>query len=381
MTTFSALVVDDEPGMRLGAERILQSFRIPLPDFGEEIGFSVHTAATGREALNLLDKERPDILLLDYKLPDVHGLDILSQALRDKKNVLTIMITAYASLEVAINATKNGAFDFLAKPFTPEELQNTVRKAAEHLYLERKAQSLEEEKRQVRFQFISVLAHELKSPLAAVENYLRIMTDRIAGNEITGYDAMIERSLLRIDGMRKLIIDLLDLTHIESGQRARSVAAVRLRDLVDDAVEKVKPDAEARRIVMSVDCDETLDFSCDRGELDILVSNLLTNAVKYNRDGGTVALSVRPEGPGICVTCRDSGIGMTDEEAAGLFKEFYRVKNKKTKDILGSGLGLSIVKKIADLYSGSISVKSAPDQGTEMRAVLLPASPVQTAGG
>jgi two-component system, sensor histidine kinase and response regulator len=375
MMTFSALVVDDEPGMRLGAERILKNFRFPLPDFGEEIGFTVTTAATGREALAVLEQERPDILLLDYKLPDIHGLDILSQALRDGKNVLTIMITAYASLEVAINATKNGAFDFLAKPFTPDELQNTVRKAAEHIFLERKAQSLEEEKRQVRFQFISVLAHELKSPLAAVENYLRIMTDRIAGPDLASYDEMIGRSLVRLDGMRKLILDLLDLTHIESGQRARTIEPVRVVEAAADAAEKTRPDAERRKIAVAIACDPGLEFPADRREFDILVTNLLTNAVKYNRDGGTVDLAIGPEPGGLRIVCRDSGIGMTTAEAAGLFKEFYRVKNKKTKDILGSGLGLSIVKKIVDLYGGTIVASSKPDKGTEISVFLKSTAP------
>jgi two-component system sensor histidine kinase/response regulator len=370
MTTFSTLIVDDEPGMRLGAERILADYRIALPDFGEEINFAIRTAATGAEALDLIDRERPDLLLLDYKLPDIHGLEILSRVLKDKKDVLTVMITAYASLEVAINATKNGAFDFLAKPYTPEELTNTVRKAAEHIYLERKAQKLEAEKRQVRFQFVSVLAHELKSPLAAVENYLRIMAGRVSGNELETYDPMIERSLLRIDGMRKLIVDLLDLTHIESGQRSRTIAEVNVRELVDDILEKVRSEAEKRRIGLSVECGQGLVFSCDRGELEILFTNLLTNGVKYNREGGTVALSCSTRDDGLGVVCRDSGIGMSPEEAAGLFKEFYRVKNKNTKDILGSGLGLSIVKKIVDLYGGTIAAESEPERGTTMRVFL-----------
>ncbi|MBN2351494.1 MAG: hybrid sensor histidine kinase/response regulator [Spirochaetales bacterium] len=370
MTTFSALIVDDEPGMRLGAERILKDFRILLPDFGEEISFSTRTAATGGEALALLEAERPDLLLLDYKLPDVHGLEILSSSLRAKNNVLTVMITAYASLEVAINATKNGAFDFLAKPFTPEELTNTVRKAAEHLFLERKAQKLEAEKRQVRFQFVSVLAHELKSPLAAIENYLRIMAGRVSGDALAAYDSMIDRSLLRIDGMRKLIVDLLDLTHIESGQKARSPTLMSLRSLAEEALEKVRGEAESRNVALTLDCDAALTFFCDRGELEILISNLLTNAVKYNRDGGTVALALTAEGDGLRCECRDTGIGMTSEETAGLFKEFYRVKNAKTKNVPGSGLGLSIVKKIVDLYGGSIAVESVAGEGTTVRAVL-----------
>jgi len=370
MTTFSVLIVDDEPGMRLGAERILKDFRIPLPDFGEEIAFSTRMAATGGEALALLEAETPDLLLLDYKLPDVQGLEILSSGARVKNNVLTVMITAYASLEVAINATKNGAFDFLAKPFTPEELTNTMRKAAEHLFLERKAQKLEAEKRQVRFQFVSVLAHELKSPLAAIENYLRIMAGRVSGDALSAYDGMIDRSLVRIDGMRKLIVDLLDLTHIESGQKTRTLEAVSLRPLAEEALERIRGEAEMRNVALALDCDAALSFSCDRGELEILISNLLTNAVKYNRDGGEVMMALAADGGGLRCECRDTGIGMTAEEAAGLFKEFYRVKNAKTKDILGSGLGLSIVKKIVDLYGGTIAVESVPGEGTTIRAVL-----------
>jgi signal transduction histidine kinase len=148
--------------------------------------------------------------------------------------------------------------------------------------------------------------------------------------------------------------------------------------VADDAVEKVKADADARRIRITVDCDAALEFIGDRGELDILVSNLLTNAVKYNRDGGMVDLSLRAEDGGLRLLCRDSGIGMTKDEAEGLFREFYRVKNKNTKDILGSGLGLSIVKKIVDLYRGVITVESVPDKGTEMTVFLKPDSP---AGG
>ena len=136
------------------------------------------------------------------------------------------MITAYASIETAVTATKRGAYDFLAKPFTPDELKSTIRKAAARLILAKQTRKLAEEKRQVRFEFIRVLGHELKAPLNAVEGYLRMFKDRSLGDDPAAYDEGIDRSLMRIDGMRKLIADLLDMTQIESGRKNRQLAEV-----------------------------------------------------------------------------------------------------------------------------------------------------------
>jgi two-component system, sensor histidine kinase and response regulator len=373
VTELYVLIVDDELGMRHGAERTLSDYRFTLSDFKEEICFRTKTADTGNAALQMIDDLTPDILILDYKLPDIHGLDILSRVIAEKKNPLTIMITAYASLEVAINATKNGAFDFLAKPFTPEELRNTVRKASEHIYLERKAQKLEEEKKQVRFQFISVVAHELKAPLAAVENYLQIMKSHISGDDIAAYDRMIARSMVRLDGMRKLIADLLDLTHIESGQRTRTFAMVDLRSLAQSVIESVEHDAAEKRITLTLDCTHTIELEADRGEIEIVVTNLVTNAVKYNRENGSVRLAIEKESGWIAIACEDTGIGIAESDMPKLFGEFSRIKNEQTKSIPGSGLGLSIVKKIVDLYGGSIRVTSKPGAGTTF-VVQLPAA-------
>ncbi len=131
------------------------------------------------------------------------GLDLLSQLSSRHLDILTIMITAYASIETAVTATKQGAFDFLAKPFTPSELKETIYKAAKHLIFMRQAHKLAQEKRKVRFEFISVLAHELKAPLAALDGYLNVLKERAAGDNPEVYDHMIDRCLTRIQGMRK----------------------------------------------------------------------------------------------------------------------------------------------------------------------------------
>jgi signal transduction histidine kinase len=372
------LVVDDELGMRLGVERALRNFAVQLIDVNGEVSFEVESVDCGEIALEKIKASPPDILLLDHKLPGISGLDVLHELAEAKSEVLTIMITAYASLDTAITATKRGAFDFLAKPFTPEEVKAAVRKATKHLMLQRQARRLAEEKRQVRFQFISVLGHELKAPLAAIEGYLNIVKDQIAIGDPAVYRQAIERSLVRLHGMRKLILDLLDLTRIESGNRKRDLQELDVTEMARGAIETVMPDANAKQITVELRAAGPVRMIADRGELDIILNNLLSNAVKYNREGGRVTATLTARDDEVRIAVSDTGIGLTREEAAQLFHEFVRVKNVHTRNILGSGLGLSIVKKIVTLYGGDVSVESQAGVGSTFTIWLNPAG---VAGG
>ncbi|MCY3024311.1 MAG: ATP-binding protein [Planctomycetota bacterium] len=370
LESLKILVVDDEPGMRLGAERALSAFRVSLPEFNGDVTFVVDLAGTGEEALAKIGSAPPDIMLLDHKLPGISGLDILNRLMQDKVDVLTIMMTAYASLDTAITATKRGAYDFLAKPFTPTELKASVRKAVRHLLLQRQARKLAQEKRQVRFQFISVLAHELKAPLAAIEGYLQIIEGRTLGADLAPYNPMVERSLVRLQGMRKLILDLLDLTRIESGNKNRERVAVNVCQVARTAMETALPDAKPRNISLALQAPQSVQLTGDPGEIEIILNNLVSNAVKYNRDGGRVDIGIAAHDGEVKITVADTGIGMTPEEARKLFQDFVRIKNEKTRNILGSGLGLSIVKKLAQLYGGDVSVDSEPGHGSTFTVVL-----------
>jgi signal transduction histidine kinase len=364
------LVCDDEPGMRLGVVRALRNFTPHLSDIDQEVLFDVDQAETGEEALKKINAAAPDILLLDYKLPGMNGLDVLEQVEVDPAEMLTVMITAYASLETAITATKRGAYDFLPKPFTPDELKNTIRKTAGRLVLARQAKKLAEEKRQVRFQFISVLAHELKAPIAAIMGYLRIMQDRSAGDDPEVYEQMVDRCAIRLEGMQKLIYDLLDLTRIESGQKKREVSRVDLVEAARRSVETVQPDADTRDIDVNLHAPESLEMTGDLGELEIIFNNLVSNAVKYNRDGGTVDITITATDEEVTISVADTGIGMSAEDVERLFGEFVRIKNARTRNILGSGLGLSILKKLIHLYDGDVRVESEPDAGTTFHVTL-----------
>jgi signal transduction histidine kinase len=362
------LIVDDEPGMRMGAERALRGFTVSIPEVDGDVHFCCDTAATGEDALQKL--ESCDLLLLDHKLPGMSGLEVLNQVTRDHPRILTIMITAYASLETAITATKLGAHDFLAKPFTPEELKISVRKSAKHLVLQREARKLAEEKKRIRFQFISVLAHELKAPLNAIEGNLRIVREKSAGDDPKAYDQMLDRSIVRLDGMRKLIMDLLDMTRIESGEKKREVAELDVVEVARLSVETMQVLAQEHGISVELHAPPRALLKGDRGEIEIVLNNLISNAVKYNREAGRVDVTIRDEQDQVVLEVKDTGIGMTAAESAQLFQEFVRIKNAKTRGVLGTGLGLSILKRLSHLYGGDVTVQSEPDVGSTFTVVL-----------
>ena len=365
--TLKVVMVDDEEALCLGVQRIVDRYAFHLPDVQIDVSYEFAHFQSGEEFLAALAGGADlDLLLLDLKLPGIDGLDVLQQVSDQGREALTLFITAYATFETAVKATKLGAYDFLPKPFSPDELRYGLRKASTQLILSRQARALAVERRQIRFNFISVLAHELKSPLNAVQGYLNILRDDVPDED----RRMIERSLLRLDGMKKLIFDLLDLTRIESGQKQRLFTDVDLRALTANCVDLFQGEAAERGIAIAVDCPEGLTLKADAGEIEIVLNNLVSNAVKYNRDGGRVDLALRRDGGTVTLTVADTGIGLTETEAAKLFNEFTRIKNEHTVNILGSGLGLSTVKKLANLYGGDATVASVSGEGSTFTVTL-----------
>lgn len=359
--------------MRSAISRSLRGFQVSVPDIDENIEINLIEAASAEEAEVLIKEKQPHIALLDQKLPGKTGIELMEELSEDPDAPLIVMITAYATIETAIQATKRGAYDFLPKPFTPDELRSTLRKAVEHVVVTLQARRLEAERRQVRFQFISVLAHELKAPLNAVQGYIDLLEDQHEGLAKEDREMIFQRSALRLRYMRKMIDDLLDLTRIESGQKKREISAFNLSEVLEMTVETAMTDARERGISIETVTKGEIPFLGDRNEIEIILNNLVSNAVKYNRDKGTVTVKITDEDGGVEIEVTDTGIGMSEVETEKLFSDFVRIKNEKTRSIPGSGLGLSIVKKIAQLYSGDVSVRSTPDVGSTFTVHLHPA--------
>jgi signal transduction histidine kinase len=364
------LVVDDEPGIRSGVLRILENFSVSYPFMDEDFEFEVSMAESGEQALEQLDAKRFDIVLLDNKLPGIQGIEVLEYINKKEMDSVVVMITSYASLELAVKATKKGAYDFVPKPFTPKELRASIETITKQLFLRRMTSRLRDEGKQVRFQFLSVLSHELKSPLNAVEGYLRMMQEKKAGEHIQDYMEMIDRALFRIQGMRNLILDMLDFTRIEGGKKSRNLEPVLLCEMAQQAIDSFQPLSIQRDIDIYLNCSRKISLLADRQEIEIIFNNLISNAIKYNKIGGRVDINLSRDKGTVTIEVVDTGIGLKPEDIERLFGDFVRIRSEQTKNISGSGLGLSIVKKVLDLYPADISVESTPGQGSTFTVVF-----------
>ena len=116
MSTLKILIVDDEPGIRSGVSRILRNFRVDYPFMDEAFDFEVIEAPTGEAGIEIIESNQPDILLLDNKLPGIQGIEVLEYIKKKQKSIIVVMITSYASLELAVKATSDGAYDFIPNP-------------------------------------------------------------------------------------------------------------------------------------------------------------------------------------------------------------------------------------------------------------------------
>jgi two-component system, sensor histidine kinase and response regulator len=376
MAVLKVLVIDDEPGIRSGVSRILSNFHVTYPFMDEDYTYEVSEAATGEIGIELVEKDKPDILLLDNKLPGIQGVDVLEYIRSRNYDIVVAMITSYASLDVAIRATRDGAIDFIPKPFTPQELKSSIENITKQQYLKRITHKMKQEGKKVRYQFLSVLSHELKAPLNALEGYLRMMQEKQAGDRIEDYATPIERSLQRIQGMRSLIMDLLDFTKIRLERKEEKIQEVNLSEVASEAIITVQPFAIQMDVTISLDVRSEVVIMADPDDMEIVFNNLLSNAVKYNKVGGKVEVTIDSSDVEAILVFSDTGIGFTKNDTENLFTEFVRIKNEKTRNISGSGLGLSIVRKVIELYHGTINVESTPDIGSVFTIRLPKKRPV-----
>jgi signal transduction histidine kinase len=375
MAVLKVLVIDDEPGIRSGVARILRDFHVTYPFMDEDYTFELKEAASGEDGIAIIEKDMPDVLLLDNKLPGIQGVDVLDYIRERKYDIVIAMITSYASLDVAIRATRDGATDFIPKPFTPQELKSSIENITKQLYLKRITHKLKQDGKKIRYQFLSVLSHELKAPLNALEGYLRMMQDKQAGERIDDYAIQIDRSLQRIQGMRNLIMDLLDFTKIRLERKEEKIQEVNLAEVASGAIVTVQPYAIQMDVSINLEVRSDAVIMADPDDMEIIFNNLISNAVKYNKVGGKADITIDSSDTDAVLIFSDTGIGITKTDSENLFTEFVRIKNEKTRNISGSGLGLSIVKKVIELYHGTIKVDSTPDVGT-IFTVRLPKKPI-----
>ena len=491
MNQVNILVIDDELIMREGCSRILS-----------KDGWAVICAENGKQGLDEIQAspEKVDVILLDLMMPGMSGMEVLDQVRTIDPNLLVIVITGYATVESAVEAMKKGAYDFIPKPFTPDQLRIVVRRALERRTLQKEAEFLRRERERslrdiatekskiktiincmgdgvlvcdrescivlsnpaasrmlkipessllgnflpqcnlhpelskiieeslttkdmgytsvsqelsigesgevflrahtapvrndlgetlgsvtvlqdishlkeldkMKSEFIAMVAHELRAPIASVEQQLTVILNGMAGEVTAKQERLLSRAKERTKGLLTLIKDLLDLSKIEAGKMVQYKEPLSLQEVIQRVVDLMRAEAEAKKIDLQFSApSETPLISADRNSMEGIFTNLISNAIKYTPEGGKVWVTLNEEGGFVKAAVSDTGIGIKKEDLLRIFDKFYRVKTMETRQIVGTGLGLSIVKSIVDAHLGSISVESEEGGGTTF-TVLLP---------
>ncbi len=484
------LVVDDEKIIREGSERILT-----------KEGWKVETAENGEKGLGLIQKGNFQIILLDLMMPGIRGMEVLKRVRDDYPKLIVIIITGYATIDNAVEAMKNGAYDFISKPFTPDQLRIVVRRAEDKLKLEHEAELLRRERErslkdiayeksrtltiinqmadgvlvtdkngslvlhnpaatrvfglekdtplgkhifdwtkskeltqmvesvlsrggsnppqgmtqelswgnppniffmahvapvcneegevlgcvtifndvtwfkkldQMKSEFVEMVSHELRSPLSSVRQQTSLITDRLVGEINEKQQELLNRVLARLDGLLLMINNLLDLSRIEAGGLIQQTEKTFLPEFIQSAIEVMTPEAEKKNLHFEVTIDPQLfTINADRQSMETVFTNLLSNAVKYNQEGGKVIINAQNRGEFVEIKIADTGVGVSKVDLPRIFDKFFRIRTEYTRKVIGSGLGLPLVKTIIEAHLGTITVESESGKGTTF-TILLP---------
>ena len=370
------LVVDDEENIVLTISEVLRLE-----------GYEVDVASSGREAVAHLERGTDyDLILTDLHMDEGDGLSLLEEVRARAPLTIVVVLTGFAAVESAIAALRHGAYDYLTKPCIIAELIHTVGRGIEHRRLmlaEREARTgLEElnrglehrveertaelsrvnrelvEANRMKDIFLATLSHELRTPLTPVLGWVNLLRSGAASDAqmlAQGLDAIERNARLQA----RLVDDLLDISRIVSGKLRIEWEPVDLCAVVGLATEPVRAEASARQIELTVElASGPLVVQGAPLRLQQVVWNLLSNAVKFTPRGGRVSVRVWRENGEARVEVADTGVGIVPEFLPHVFDRFRQADGSTTRQYGGLGLGLAIVRALAELHGGSVVAES-----------------------
>jgi len=370
------LVIDDEIGIRKGCRRVL-----------EPAGYIVDSAASFREGLNKIKKEQFDLVLLDVMMPDGRGMDLLAPIHEQDPETVAVVITGYATVEMAVETIKRGAYDFIAKPFTTDLLLTTVQRGLEKRHLSQDAQRLQvlekeayeqalarqqaEKLDQFKSSFATMVAHELRSPVAGVQSLVRTLLRGMAGDLSTQQTEVLARVETRLDFLLHLINDLLALAASKSMDDEKPLQPVAVQAVLQRVLDRFAEEAKGKPVEIKQTLPaEPLVVRASEDGLDSILRNLVGNAIKYTPAAGQVCVDCTYDGEDVILRVADSGIGISKEDLAHIGEEFFRAKNAHLQGIPGTGLGMSIVRQYVDRFEGQMSIASEEGKGSTFTVKL-----------
>ncbi len=393
------LIVDDEKNVRDLLETTLEKYQyIPL------------VVATGQECLDMLDSVTPDLIILDYKLPDVSGLEVLKTIRQTlSAEVGVILMTAYGDEDVAMHAIAEHVDAYIRKPFLVENMLSNIIQTLERCRMKRERDRLIAQLResnrevlaqydklayanrqlqqldQLKSEFLANVGHELRTPLNSIIGFTELVLQGYSGELNQAQRRQLAMVLDSGNHLLRVLNDVIEVAMLNAGQITLQYECFPVASIVHDVVRELRSKAEKKALTIHIDVESDLpNCCCSREKVHDVLYNLLDNAIKFSPSGditvsacsaqtfsrktaqqqpasGNVPLS----GQGyLVVSVKDQGIGIQGEHFEMLFDEFRQVDGSLTREYNGTGLGLAICKKLVHLYGGTIWLESQPRVGS-----------------
>jgi len=364
------LVVDDEESLRITTAAIL-----------ENEGYIVDTASSGEEAMSLFDSAEYDLVLTDLHMEGGDGLSVLGEIRRRSPLTISVVLTGFASVESAIAALQEGAYDYLVKPCDIDNMRHTIRRGVEHRRLmlaEQKARTdLEQLNRDLELRiaertveltrlnedlaeanrakdvFLATLSHELRTPLTPVVGWVKLLRSGNLDNRGVGQalDAIERNAWLQ----SRLIDDLLDTSRIATGKLHFEPQPTDLNVAVRAAVDTVRASASSRKIDLKTSLFPTpLVVMGEPVRLQQIAWNLISNAIKFTESGGSVSVVTERDESGARLAVEDTGIGIAADFLPHVFDRFRQADGSTSRVHGGLGLGLAIANALAKMHGGRL---------------------------
>lgn len=347
---------------QLQTERLLvvedsDAFREVLAIKLRRAGYNVAEAATGRQALEEVASGNTDLMLLDMRLPDMSGLQVLRQ-LRRSRSMLDMPVIVVSGLDRPddmVEALQSGANDYVTKPFDLAVALARIR-----------TQLSVRQLKQANDRFLRVASHDLKKPLLLMLDVARRFREEqkpgapLTAEACSSLDYLIESGQY----MQQIVEDLLGLSALQQGRLRLLKVPTDLGAVVRQAIARNSVYAQRKGVALAMQCEKELPHvMADEFRIMQVLENLIGNALKFSPPGSRTHIAVRPDADGVLCEVADTGPGIPQQDIGKLFSEFSALSNRPTGNEKSTGLGLSICRELIHLHDGQIGVRNNPGGG------------------
>lgn len=349
------LIVDDNPNNLKVVAGVLK-----------EKGYSFRMAKSGKLALSVLEKTKPDLILLDVQMPEMDGFETCKKIKQDESNVNipVVYLTANTDSDSIKKAFSSGGVDYVTKPFNPVELLARIKT---HIQLKKQAEELEFQNA-TKDKFFSIISHDLKNPIASIIGFSELLSEDykdIERSKIKKFSTIINKSAnFTLD----LLQNLLEWSRVQTESIKPVKSNFNLSNLINTVIESCEGQTTVKKIDITTNFSSDLNVYADTKMIDTVLRNLLANAIKFTPNGNSITISAEEkiiENKKVVETIvKDTGIGISEENMAKLFEIGHNYTSLGTNEEKGTGLGLILCKEFITQNNGTIRVESEENVGS-----------------